>query len=73
MRILLTKRAEKNYRTIKTYIAKEWGQEVAIAFEKKITDFLELLKSFPEIGRIEVYEKQIRDSNSQNKYGFFIE
>ena len=72
MKIFLTKRAEKNYRTIKTYIAKEWGQEVAIAFEKKITDFLELLKNFPEIG-LKYMKSKSGDSNLQNKHGFFTE
>lgn len=50
MKISLTKRAEKNYRSIKDYIKNEWGQRVADAFEQKIVDFLDLLEDFPEIG-----------------------
>ena len=60
MRISLTKRAEKNYRSIKDYITNEWGGRVAEAFEQKMVDFLDLLEDFPEIGVVEVIEKQIR-------------
>ena len=60
MRISLTKRAEKNYRSIKDYIISEWGERVADAFEQKTVDFLDILEDFPEIGVIEVPEKMIR-------------
>ena len=60
MRISLTKRAEKNYRSIKDYITNEWGERVAEAFEQKTVDFLDLLEDFPEMGVVEVIEKQIR-------------
>ena len=60
MRISLTKRAEKNYRSIKDYITNEWGERVAEAFEQKTIDFLDLLEDFPEMGVVEVIEKQIR-------------
>jgi plasmid stabilization system protein ParE len=60
MKISFTKRAEKNYRSIKEYITNEWGEKVAGAFEQKTIDFLDLLEDFPEIGVVEVIEKQIR-------------
>jgi len=60
MRISLTKRAEKNYRSIKDYITKEWGERVAEAFEQKTVDFLDILEDFPEMGVVDVIEKQIR-------------
>lgn len=60
MRISLTKRAEKNYHSIKDYIIKEWGERVAEAFEQKTADFLDLIEDFPEIGTVEIAEKQIR-------------
>lgn len=49
MKISLTKRAEKNYRSIKEYIANEWGEPVSDAFEQKTVDFLDLLEDFPEL------------------------
>ena len=60
MKIFFTKRAEKNYRSIKEYITNEWGEPVADAFEQKTVDFLDILEDFPEIGVVEVIEKQIR-------------
>lgn len=60
MKILLSKRSKKNYRAIKDYIANEWGEKVAEAFEQKTIDFLDLLEDFPEIGAVDVIEKQIR-------------
>ncbi|KYG80712.1 plasmid stabilization system protein ParE [Roseivirga ehrenbergii] len=59
MKILLTKRAERNFHSIKEYIKKEWGTRVAEAFEQKAVDFLDLLEGFPEIGTVEVVEKKI--------------
>ena len=60
MKILLSKRSKKNYRAIKDYIENEWGEKVADAFEQKTIDFLDLLEDFPEIGAVDVIEKQIR-------------
>lgn len=60
MRIFLTRRAKKAYTSIKDYIAKEWSETVAAAFEQKAIDFLDLLEDFPEIGTIEVNDTQIR-------------
>jgi plasmid stabilization system protein ParE len=60
MKILLTKRAEKNYRSIIEYLTTEWSDNVAQAFEQKTISLLDLLEEFPEIGIIEVEAKQIR-------------
>ncbi len=57
MKISFTKRAEKNYRSIKEYITNEWGEPVADAFEQRTVDFLDILEDFPEIGVVEVIEK----------------
>lgn len=60
MKIYLTKRAEMNFRSIKEYITSEWGERVAEVFEQKAIDFLDILEEFPDIGVVEVIEKQIR-------------
>ena len=60
MIITLTKRAEKNYHSIREFILKEWGETVGDAFEQKVIDFLDILEDFPEIGSIEFAEKKIR-------------
>ncbi|AFL81914.1 hypothetical protein Aeqsu_2456 [Aequorivita sublithincola DSM 14238] len=44
MEIFFTKRASKNYKSIKEYISGNFGILVADVFENKLIDFLELLK-----------------------------
>ncbi len=60
MRIFLTKHADKNFHSIKKRISVEYGGRVAEAFELKTVSFLDILEKFPEIGSVEVIEKQIR-------------
>lgn len=60
MRISFTRRAQKNYNSIKKYLSEEWGEATEIAFEQKTIDFLDLLKEFPEMGSIELPDKKIR-------------
>jgi plasmid stabilization system protein ParE len=60
MRIFITKRADKNFHSIKERIAVSYGGRVAEAFELKTVNFLDILEKFPEIGSVEVTEKQIR-------------
>lgn len=60
MKISFTKRAQKNYNSIKIYLSEEWGLKTAEAFEEKTVDFLDILKEFPEMGSMELPEKNIR-------------
>ena len=60
MKIYLIKRIEMNFRLIKEYITSERGKRVAEIFEQKAIDFLAISEEFPEIGIVEVIEKQIR-------------
>jgi plasmid stabilization system protein ParE len=53
MKVILTRRAERNYLSIRNYIAKKWGANVARAFDQKVDELFELLKKFPEMGPIE--------------------
>jgi plasmid stabilization system protein ParE len=53
MKVILTRRAERNYLSIRNYIIKEWGPNVAQAFDQKVDELFELLKKFPEMGPIE--------------------
>ena len=59
MTIFLTKKAERNYRDIKSFISYKWGDRVAEEFEKKLEDFLDILEDFPELGNLAVAEKGI--------------
>lgn len=60
MKISFTRGAVKSYYSIKDYLVREWGERVSEAFEQKTIDFLDLLEAFPEIGAVELSEKQIR-------------
>jgi len=60
MEIFVTKRAEKNYRSILKYIQKNFGNLVSKIFEDKVVLFFELLEIFPEIGIEEDNVKKIR-------------
>jgi plasmid stabilization system protein ParE len=53
MKVFLTRRAERNYNSIKEYIAKEWGQRTAEAFVNKADETFHLLESFPKMGSVE--------------------
>lgn len=53
MKVVLTRRAERNYLSIRNYITKEWGTNVAKAFDQKADELFELLGKFPEMGPIE--------------------
>lgn len=53
MRIFLTRRAEKDYNSIRDHIAQEWGDKTAETFTKKTDEIFQLLESFPEMGQIE--------------------
>ncbi|WP_333820268.1 type II toxin-antitoxin system RelE/ParE family toxin [Ohtaekwangia sp.] len=53
MELFLTRRAEKNYASIKNYIKDEWGEKTASEFILKTEEFFELLRKYPAIGQIE--------------------
>ena len=53
MKVFLTRRAERNYNSIKEYITKEWGQKTAEAFVNKADETFHLLESFPNMGPVE--------------------
>jgi plasmid stabilization system protein ParE len=60
MIIFLTKNARKNYQSIIFILKREWGNKVAKEFEYITGDFLSLLANYPQIGVVEVREKEIR-------------
>lgn len=60
MKVFFTKRAYNSFSKIKDYLIEEWSDSVAIAFEQKTIDFLDLVESFPEMGIVEIAEKNLR-------------
>lgn len=55
-----SKRADKKFDKITDYLHEEWGEKVTSAFVKKVYEVLDLLLEFPEIGKIENKERNIR-------------
>ena len=53
MKISLTRRAERNYDSIKDHIKQEWGDKTAQEFVQKTDELFNLLKSYPAMGQIE--------------------
>ena len=60
LEVYWAKRADRKFDQIINFLIKEWGENVARAFVKKVYDFLDILSEFPEIGTIENTEKGIR-------------
>ncbi|RPH29901.1 MAG: type II toxin-antitoxin system RelE/ParE family toxin [Bacteroidales bacterium] len=58
--IYWSKRADRKFDKIISYLEEEWGDTVTKAFVKKVYDFLDILIEFPEIGSVEHAERNIR-------------
>ncbi|MFT5864227.1 MAG: plasmid stabilization system protein ParE [Flavobacteriales bacterium] len=59
MRIYWTKKSESVFQEIYTYILTEFGEKSSNKFKDKVFDFLELLEKFPQLGTLEVPDKNI--------------
>ena len=59
MKIYWTKRSENGFKEIYFYIQEEFGHNSSQKFKDKVFDFLELLQRYPELGTLEVPDKQI--------------
>lgn len=53
-------KAQADFDAIINYIETEFGPNSSSVFKKQIFDFATLMETFPEIGSIEVKEKNIR-------------
>jgi plasmid stabilization system protein ParE len=60
MRIFWTKKSQSRFEEINSYISTEFGEEASLKFRNKVFDFLELLERFPELGTLQVADKNIR-------------
>ncbi len=58
--IFWTKRADKKFDSIISYLVTEFGEITASDFIKKVYDFLDLLSKFPEMRTLENKELHIR-------------
>lgn len=60
MKVVWLKQSQTRFREIGMYISQQFGEQAASKFRTKVFDFLELLERFPELGSLEVEEKNIR-------------
>ena len=60
MKISVTKRANHDFLRIQDYLLTNWGDSSVLKFKNQVNDFLDILEIFPEIGTLEVPEKNIR-------------
>lgn len=73
MRIFWTKKSQSRFQEINKYISTEFGEQPSVKFRNKVFDFLELLERFPELGTLEVVEKNIRGFQITKQTRFSIE
>ena len=60
--VVFAKRAEKDFENILKYIESKFGDQAGIHFKSLVLEFATILQSFPEIGSLEVEDKNIRGS-----------
>lgn len=58
--VIWSKRAAKKFQSIVDYLQIEWGDTVTSAFIRKTNDLLDILKEFPEVGSIEIPDREVR-------------
>jgi plasmid stabilization system protein ParE len=60
MRVVWTTKAQKRFAEILDYIQLKFGNTARQSFILKTKDFTRLLSEFPEIGTLEIKEKNLR-------------
>jgi plasmid stabilization system protein ParE len=59
MRIFWTKRSKNRFQDITEHLKSAFGIKTSEGFKIRVLDFLELLSKFPELGSLEVPDKEI--------------
>lgn len=60
LEIYWSKRADKCFDSIISYLESEWGVHAVSLFVKKVYEFIEIISEFPEVGSIENKDLNIR-------------
>ncbi|WP_454801852.1 type II toxin-antitoxin system RelE/ParE family toxin [Mucilaginibacter phyllosphaerae] len=60
LKVVLSKKADKDFDEIINYIKSDFGSQDSINFKALILNFLNLLQTFPEIGSLEIPNKNLR-------------
>lgn len=59
-KVIWNKRALHDLRNIIEYLNSEWPEQVTQNFVTRLDDLIEVIIQYPEIGKIEIAERQIR-------------
>jgi plasmid stabilization system protein ParE len=60
LEVYWSKQADKKFDAILVHLEAEWGESSVKLFVKKVYDFLDTIKEFPDIGTLENKELKIR-------------
>lgn len=60
MNVFWTRRSKTRFQEISEFITVKFGDQSSEKFRNKVFNFIELLERFPELGMMEVPEKNIR-------------
>lgn len=60
MKLVWTEKAEQRIGEILEYIEREFGAKARQTFREKTQDFTRILMEFPEMGALEIKEKNLR-------------
>jgi len=60
LKVVLSKKADKDFDEIINYIKSDFGSQDSINFKALILNFLDLIQTFPEIGSLEIPNKNLR-------------
>ena len=60
LKLRWTKRAEKNFHDNLQYLNEQFGLNAAMAFVRQTFAILETIQKYPEIGTVEIKDKNIR-------------
>jgi plasmid stabilization system protein ParE len=69
--VLFTKRAERDFENISNYIQSKFGDLSEIRFKNLVIEFATTLQFFPEIGSLEIGDKNIRASVVHSRLKIF--
>jgi plasmid stabilization system protein ParE len=72
LRVLLTEIAQTRIDEKFEYLTSEFGGSTARSFLKQLFRFIELVSYFPEIGKIEVFDKNIRSFRLNKQSSVFF-
>ena len=71
MKVFITARGQKKLERIWFYLQEVLGEQAAQSFKIKVSKFLKVLEHLPEIGSVEVPDKQIRSFSITTKTKVF--